>query len=509
MSAELNSELLLCARYGELEELIAALDAGANVNHVDEGGSSALHMACANGHADVARTLLKRGAAFAANASGNTPLHWAVQNEHDAVVEVLLSTCDSALVLAKNQFGKSALTEAFGRGSAMMLSRLLEHQSARELEPENGALAASPATEDALDLPARIDVQVVHEFELGGALPDSARTGPASSSVDPAQGPGGTADVPIGQPQPQPVRVSVREIGGGGGTSRMRVSAAAIVLAQWLAENKSRFGAKNVCELGAGCGLPGLTLAVGAACGSVLLTDVKADDALDNLAHNLSLNSAVSQRDSTGDTGDVNVSHAGVTDSMTGTASGTPRATLGARVAELDWLQVRRDGIGEPGQQGGSAAAREELARLEGRLDVLLGAELLGGLAPVTDVTDGAARGAVAAEGMDARAAALLRAADALLADGGVLVHAGTGGEVLAAQARACGFGVEAHELSQTRLSQCCLVGEGGPEAFAALFAAPLRAVSRTVHVLIKLTSASRWERLPGWALAGSGMHSH
>lgn len=151
---ELNAELLQCARYGEHDELLAALAAGADVNHLDGSGSSALHMACANGHARAARALLERGAAFAENASGNTPLHWAVQNEHEAVVELLLSTCDSALVLAQNKFGRSALSEAFGRSSAALVSRLLEHRSASQLEPEGGAPAGAPADDFVLDLQA-------------------------------------------------------------------------------------------------------------------------------------------------------------------------------------------------------------------------------------------------------------------------------------------------------------------------------------------------------------------
>ncbi|KAJ1640400.1 ankyrin repeat-containing domain protein, partial [Pavlovales sp. CCMP2436] len=73
------------ARYGELDELRAALEAGADVSYADGGGSTALHMACANGHVEIARILLDAGAPFTANASGNTPLHWAVQNGHESV----------------------------------------------------------------------------------------------------------------------------------------------------------------------------------------------------------------------------------------------------------------------------------------------------------------------------------------------------------------------------------------------------------------------------------------
>lgn len=258
-TAELHAELLLCARYGELDELRAALQAGADINHVDSAGSSALHMACANGHADVAEALLDGGAEFGANDAGNTPLHWAVQNEHEAVVAVLLVKCDHALVLAQNKFGKSALTEAFGRGSAAMLNRLLEHTSAAALD-ESGASA--PATEGEAQLPAHIDVDIVHAFELAAA--------------------GG------------PVRVGVRELGGAAArdddaasAGRTQVSASAIVLARWLVEHAARFVGARVLELDAGCGLPGLALAAaGGGVERVLLAE-RNDGARANLAHSL------------------------------------------------------------------------------------------------------------------------------------------------------------------------------------------------------------------------------
>ena len=45
-------------------------------------------------------------------ASGNTPLHWAVLNKNEGAVKALLAA-SGVDVLAKNGFGRSALTEAF------------------------------------------------------------------------------------------------------------------------------------------------------------------------------------------------------------------------------------------------------------------------------------------------------------------------------------------------------------------------------------------------------------
>lgn len=46
-----REDFVLCARYGELEELIAYLDNGMNIAAKDPHGNTALHMAAGNGHA--------------------------------------------------------------------------------------------------------------------------------------------------------------------------------------------------------------------------------------------------------------------------------------------------------------------------------------------------------------------------------------------------------------------------------------------------------------------------
>ena len=130
LSPEDLLELLECARYGETADVGALLDEGADVNHADGGGNTALHRAAANGHVDTVRLLAARGAAWRANASGSTPLHWAAVNGHAPVVAALLECWDGELdVLAKNAFGKSALTEAINHGHEDLARALLTHRS--------------------------------------------------------------------------------------------------------------------------------------------------------------------------------------------------------------------------------------------------------------------------------------------------------------------------------------------------------------------------------------------
>lgn len=130
---DIDREVLECARYGELDDLRALLDGGASANaHDPQSGTSALHNAAANGHVDVVTLLLDRGARCERNANGNTPLHWAALNGHAAVVALLLDHFDEKTIdaLAKNAFGKSALTDAINAGHEDIARLILSHRSA-------------------------------------------------------------------------------------------------------------------------------------------------------------------------------------------------------------------------------------------------------------------------------------------------------------------------------------------------------------------------------------------
>lgn len=63
--------LYLEPRYGEVEDVEAILASGVDANHQDAHGNTALHLSCANGHADVIRALIKAGASHLPNGAGN------------------------------------------------------------------------------------------------------------------------------------------------------------------------------------------------------------------------------------------------------------------------------------------------------------------------------------------------------------------------------------------------------------------------------------------------------
>ena len=91
----LEEYYLECARFGELSDLKEAMKDATkdfNVNLVDFGGNTALHLASANGFIEVVKYLVNELHCDinAKNKSLSTPLSWAAFNGQKAVVEFLL-----------------------------------------------------------------------------------------------------------------------------------------------------------------------------------------------------------------------------------------------------------------------------------------------------------------------------------------------------------------------------------------------------------------------------------
>lgn len=74
------------------------LGAGVDVNALDAIGRTALHYACARGHAELSVLLIRAGADVEARANGGwTALHWAAAYGYAEVVSALVrSGCDVA-----------------------------------------------------------------------------------------------------------------------------------------------------------------------------------------------------------------------------------------------------------------------------------------------------------------------------------------------------------------------------------------------------------------------------
>lgn len=70
------------------------IQSGADINAQNEDGDTALHIACRNGHADVAERLIKLGAdLFVYNNSGLLAFHVAVCGNQRQIVRMMLDFC--------------------------------------------------------------------------------------------------------------------------------------------------------------------------------------------------------------------------------------------------------------------------------------------------------------------------------------------------------------------------------------------------------------------------------
>lgn len=103
LTSDQIDDLLLSARYGDLEDLQSTLDplfsASSSTTQLletikNDDANTLLHYASANGHLDVVQYLLPHAdlaSLLAQNISGNTPLHWAGLNGHLDTVKALVA----------------------------------------------------------------------------------------------------------------------------------------------------------------------------------------------------------------------------------------------------------------------------------------------------------------------------------------------------------------------------------------------------------------------------------
>ncbi len=107
-----NSALILAAQHGHDEICELLLKNGATVNHANAQGDSALMRAAQQDHYKICELLLMNGANVNhANANGETAFMCAAYEEHDKICELLLK--NGADIEAQNNEGNTALAEAF------------------------------------------------------------------------------------------------------------------------------------------------------------------------------------------------------------------------------------------------------------------------------------------------------------------------------------------------------------------------------------------------------------
>ncbi|KAK7867801.1 hypothetical protein R5R35_001213 [Gryllus longicercus] len=108
----LGEQLCDAARGGRLRDVQRLIDSGADVNYTDGDGSTPLHKAAFNAHAEVVSLLLQRGAdPNAVNCSGDSALHFAAWNDGSGRCVVLLVRA-GADVNARDKDGETPLHRA-------------------------------------------------------------------------------------------------------------------------------------------------------------------------------------------------------------------------------------------------------------------------------------------------------------------------------------------------------------------------------------------------------------
>ena len=158
MSDELFEELLLCARYGDtddIKEYFKPLDNTTIVellSRQDERGNTMFHFCCANGHLEILNFLLRYTSPRKVNEAGNSALHWAALNGHLEVVKALITAgCDASLVNSKN---RKAVDEAESRNHESVVLYLLACtiDSSDDVTVSAGTSAGTSTTGEEVDV---------------------------------------------------------------------------------------------------------------------------------------------------------------------------------------------------------------------------------------------------------------------------------------------------------------------------------------------------------------------
>ena len=141
---------------GQLETVQQAIEAGVDVNSLDEGRRTALLMAAFNGHTRIVKLLLDNGASVEhRDLAGRTALLYASTGANDETVRVLLEAGAEPNVTDKGE-GFTPLMHAAAEGQAKVVQTLLKHNADPTLRDVDGDTALDFATQNGHDNVVRL-----------------------------------------------------------------------------------------------------------------------------------------------------------------------------------------------------------------------------------------------------------------------------------------------------------------------------------------------------------------
>ena len=165
---ELNDQFFEAVRKGDMANVTALLDKGADVNAKFRYGTTALFKAAERGHLEVVKVLLARGADVKVKDTfyGATAMTWALQNDHIDVVNALLekdpSSVDDVLMTGASE-GKTELIKiALAKGG--LSKELLTRALAVAMSDKDTAEAAEALKKGGAVPPPEIKPEILQSY---------------------------------------------------------------------------------------------------------------------------------------------------------------------------------------------------------------------------------------------------------------------------------------------------------------------------------------------------------
>ena len=153
------------AAYFQLNVAISALHKnGHHLDSKDNYGQTPLSWAAENGHEAVVTLLLEKGAELESKDNyGQTPLLWATRNGHMAVVRLLLAR--GTKLESKNNSDRMLLLWAARKGHEALVRLLLERSAELEFKDKNGLFPILWAARNGHEVVVRLLLEKGAEFE--------------------------------------------------------------------------------------------------------------------------------------------------------------------------------------------------------------------------------------------------------------------------------------------------------------------------------------------------------